>query len=112
MATSFIFNRTNINGLPCIESQSITETSTTVTFNFNPSPVVSPRFSGLIAVRIPEQAATSADALPVYFNVPSITGTSIAVTTFGGTPVNGVELTTGVHLFFYDRGNGVLQLLV
>lgn len=105
-------NRVNINGIPCIESQSITETTTSVTFNFNPSPVVSSRFSGLIAVRIQEQAASSADALPVSFNVPSIAGTSIAVTTFGGTPVNGVEMTQGIHLFFYDRYNGVLQLLV
>jgi len=112
MATSFVYNRTNINGLPCIESRSITETAATVTFNFNSSPVVSPRFSGLIAVKIAEQAATSADALPVYFNVPSIAGTSIAVTTFGGTPVNGVEMTQGIHLFFYDRENGILQLLV
>ena len=112
MATSFIFNRTNISGLPCLESKSITENTSTVTFNFNPSPVVSPRFSGLIAIKISEQAATSADALPVYFNVPSIAGTSIAVTTFGGTAVNGVEMTSGIHLFFYDRGSGVLQLLV
>lgn len=112
MATSFIYNRTNVNGVPCLESRSITESTTTVTFNFNASPAVSPRFSGLIAIKIAEQAATSADALPVYFNVPSIAGTNIAVTTFGGTAVNGVEMTQGIHLFFYDRENGILQLLV
>lgn len=112
MATSFIYNRVNINGIPCIESRNITETATSVTFNFNPSPAVSPRFSGIIAVRIAETVATTADALPVYFNVPSIAGTSIALTTFGGTPVNGVELEEGIHLVFYDRFNGVLQLLI
>ena len=112
MATSFVYNRVNLTGVPCLESRSITETATTVTFNFNQSPAVSPRFSGLIAIKITEQAATSADALPVYFNVPSIAGTSIAVTTFGGTPVNGVEMTSGIHLFFYDRENGILQILV
>lgn len=112
MATSFVYNRVNINGIPCIESRSITETTTSVTFNFNPSPAVSTRFSGLIAVRIPESVATTADALPVFFNVPSIAGTSIALTTFGGTPVNGVEMTEGIHLVFYDRFNGILQLLV
>ena len=112
MATSFVYNRVNINGIPCLESRSITESTTTVTFNFNSSPAVSSRFSGLIAIKISEQAATSADALPVYFNVPSIAGTNIAVTTFGGTPINGVEMTQGIHLFFYDRENGVLQLLV
>lgn len=112
MATSFIFNRVNLNGVPCLESKSITESATAVTFNFDASPAVSPRFSGLIAIRIAEQVATSADALPVFFNVPSVAGSSIALTTFGGTQVTGVELETGVHLVFYDRGNGALQLLI
>ena len=110
--TNFITNRVNINGISCIESQSITETASSVTFNFSPSPIVSSRFSGIIAVRISEAVATSADSLPVYFNVPSIAGTNIALTTFGGTPVNGVEMTEGIHLVFYDRFNGILQLLV
>ena len=112
MATSFVYNRVNFNGIPCIESRSITESTAAVTFNFNPSPAVNSRFSGIIAVRISEQAATSADALPVFFNVPSIAGSNIAVTTFGSTPVNGVEMTEGIHLVFYDRENGILQLLV
>lgn len=112
MATSFIYNRVNISGIPCIESRSITESTASVTFNFGPSPAASPRFSGLIAVRISEQAATTADALPVFFNVPSIAGSNIAVTTFGGTAVTGAEMLAGIHLLFYDRDNGVLQLLV
>jgi hypothetical protein len=112
MATSFVYNRVNVNGIPCIESKSITESTTSVTFNFSASPAVSTRFSGLIAVRIAEQAASSADTLPVYFNVPSIAGTTIALTTFGGTAVTGVELQEGIHLVFYDRENGVLQLLI
>ena len=112
MATSFVYNRVNSNGIPCIESRSITESTTSVTFNFNSSPAVNSRFSGLIAVRIVEQAASTADSLPVYFNVPSIVGTNIAVTTFNGTAVTGVELLQGIHLFFYDRENGILQLLI
>ena len=112
MATNFRYNRTNVYGIPCIESRSITETATTVTFNFNASPAVSSRFSGIIAVKIAEQAASSADTLPVYFNVPSVAGTTIALTTFGNTPVNGVEMTEGIHLVFYDRESGILQLLV
>lgn len=112
MATNFVYNRVNINGLPCLESKSITESATAVTFNFSTSPSVSPRFSGLIAIRISEQAATTADALPVFFNVPSVAGSNIALTTFGGTAVTGVELQTGIHLVFYDRANGVLQLLI
>jgi hypothetical protein len=105
-------NRVNSNGIPCLESRSITQTTTAVTFNFDSLAFVGPRFSGLIAIRISEAAPTAADALPVYFNVPSVAGSNIALTTFGGTGVTGVEMQEGVHLVFYDRSNGVLQLLV
>jgi hypothetical protein len=110
MATSFVYNRVNVNGVPCIESKSITESTTTVVFNFNASPAVSPRFSGLIAVKIDE--TPTSDTLPVSFNVPSIAGTSIAVTGFNGAAVTGASLDQGIHLVFYDRENGILQLLV
>ena len=110
MGTSFLFNRINLNGIPCIESRSITETATTVTYNFNPSPATSSRFSGIIAVRIDEVPTNP--ALPVSFNVPSIAGTSIELTTFGGVAATGADLEEGIHLVFYDRFNGVLQLLV
>jgi len=110
MATSFVYNRVNVNGVPCIESRSITESATAVVFNFNASPAVSPRFSGLIAVKIDETPTST--TLPVSFNVPSIAGTSIAVTTFNGAAVTGADLEEGIHLVFYDRENGILQLLV
>jgi len=107
--TNFIFNRVNQNGIPCIESRSITETTTTVTYNFNPSPAVSPRFSGLIAVRIDEVPTNT--ALPISFNVPSIAGTTIALTGFSEVAVTGADLEEGIHLVFYDRTNGILQLI-
>ncbi len=110
MATSFVYNRVNINGIPCLESRSITESATSVVFNFNASPAVSPRFSGLIAIKIDEIPTST--TLPVSFNVPSIAGTTIAVTTFAGAAVTGADLEQGIHLVFYDRENGVLQLLV
>ncbi len=110
MATSFIFNRVNLNGIPCIEVASITESTTAAVYNFNASPAVTPRFSGLIAVRVDETPTTT--TLPVSFNVPSIAGTTIALTTFGGAAVTGADLEEGIHLVFYDRFNGVLQLLV
>ena len=110
MGTSFLFNRVNLNGIPCIETTSITENATSVTYNFNPSPAVSPRFSGIIAVRVDEVPTTT--TLPVSFNVPSIAGTTIALTLIGGTQATGADLEEGIHLVFYDRFNGILQLLV
>lgn len=112
MGTDFVYNRVNYAGVPCLESKSITESTTSVTFNFSASPAVNYKFSGIIAIRISEQAGTSSDSLPVYFNVPSVAGSNIALTTFGGTAVTGVEMTQGIHLVFYDRVNGVLQLLI
>lgn len=112
MATNFIYNRVNSLGIPCIESKSITESTTSVTFNFSTSPATNSRFSGLIAVRISEQAGSTADTLPVYFNVPSVAGTNVPLTTFSGTAVTGVEVQEGIHLVFYDRENGIMQLLI
>ena len=102
----------NYTGIPCIESKSITETTTSVTFNFNPYPAITPKFSGFIAVKISESVATSADSLPVYFNVPGVAGSTIALTTFGGTAVTGVEVEEGIHVVFYDRASNVLQMLI
>lgn len=110
MGTSILFNRVNTNGVLCIEATGITESATLVTYNFNPTPFVSPRFSGLIAVRIDDVPTTT--TLPVNFNVPSIAGSSIALTLIGGTQATGADLDEGIHLVFYDRTNGVLQLLV
>ena len=110
MGTNFLFNRVNQNGVPCIQSTSITESATLVTYNFNPTLFVSPRFSGLIAVRINDVPTNT--ALPFNFNVPSIAGSSIALTLIGGDQATGADLDEGVHLLFYDRFNGVLQLLV
>lgn len=109
MGTSFLFNRVNVNGVPCIESRSITETTTTVTFNFDASPSVSPRFSGLIAVRIAQTPTNT--ALPVSFNVPSIAGSTIALTASDGTAATGVDVPEAIYLVFYDRTNGVLQIV-
>lgn len=109
--TNFVLNRVNYNGISCIQSTSITESATSVIYNFNPSPAVSPRFSGLIAVRIDDTPTTT--TLPVSFNVPSIAGTTIALTLPGGDQATGADLeATGIYLVFYDRFNGVLQLLV
>ena len=110
MGTSFIFNRVNYNGIPCLETRSITESTTSVTYNFDASPAVSSRFSGLIAIRVTDTPTET--TLPVSFNVPSIAGTTIAVTGFSGNAITGADLDEGIHLVFYDRQNGVLQLLV
>ena len=108
MATSFLFNRVNINGIPCIESQSVTASTTAVTFTFNPQIIASPRFSGLIAVKIVVPADTAAAALPVQF---SMGGETIALIQAGGDAVTGADLLAGIYMVFYDRTSNILQLI-
>ena len=109
MTGNFLFNRTNVNGIPCIESRSVIETATTVTYNFDTSPAVNPRFSGVIAVRIAHTPTST--TLPVNFNVPSIAGSTIALTAQDGTPATGADIPEAIYLVFYDRTNGVLQIV-
>lgn len=101
-------NRVNVNGIPCIEAQSVTTGTSVVTFTFNSQFSVNPRFSGLIAVYIPQAADTAGAALPVQF---SMAGSIINLTQAGGTDITGSGLTTGVHLVFYDRTRNTLQLV-
>lgn len=108
MATSFLFNRVNINGIPCIESKSVAASTTAVTFTFDPQFMASPRFSGLIAVKIVTTADAAAATLPVLF---SMGGQTIAVTEAGGTSVTGADLLAGIYLVFYDRTSNILQLI-
>lgn len=108
MATSFVFNRVNINGIPCIESQSVSTSANAVTFTFNPQVLASPRFSGLIAVKITTPADTAGADLPVQF---SMGGEIIALTQAGATAVTGSELPVGIHLVFYDRMSNILQIV-
>ena len=108
MATSFVFNRVNINGIPCIESRNVSASTTIVTFTFDPQILASPRFSGLIAVKITTPADTAAAALPVFF---SMGGQTIALTQAGGEAVTGADLLSGIYLVFYDRVSNVLQLI-
>lgn len=112
MATSALFNRVNINGVPCLESKGVTVSSTAVTFNFNAQPWCARNFSGLIAIRIDDTYEAPATALPIQFNVPSIAGTVIPLTKFGAEAVTSTDLaTTGILLVFYDRQHGELQLV-
>ena len=108
MATSFLFNRVNIEGIPCIESQTVTASASAVTFTFKPQIIASPRFSGLIAVKITTAADTASAALPVQF---SMGGEVISLTEAGGTEVTGADLLVGIYLVFYDRSSNVLQLI-
>jgi len=106
MATSFLFNRVNISGIPCIESQSVSASTTAVTYTFNPQVLASPRFSGLIAVKITQAVPEAGATLPIQF---SMGGQIISLTKAGGEAVIGSDLVTGIYMVFYDRISNILQ---
>lgn len=109
MGTSFLYNRVNYNGIPCIQNVSISEGTTSVTYNFGYAVALNSRFSGIIAVRITEVPTNT--ALPINLNIPGLLPGALPLTEAGGTEVTGADLLPGIHLVFYDRFNGVLQLV-
>ncbi len=103
------FQYVNINGIPTIQSRSVTVSETSVDFKFNPDWDRRP-FRGLILVylseEIPEGTTTT---LPIRF---SMAGTTSNVTLAGGANLTVADLPgTGIYLLYYDRLSDTLQLL-
>ena len=105
----FPYQYANINGIPCIKTQSVVVSDTAVTFKFAPDFDGRP-FRGLILVYIseviPEGTTTT---LPIQF---SMAGTTSAVTVAGGANVTVADLPgTGIYLVYFDRWADTLQLI-
>lgn len=103
------FQYVNINGIPTIQSRSVTVSETSVDFKFNPDWDRRP-FRGLILIYlsevIPEGTTTT---LPIRF---SMAGTTSNVTLAGGDNLTVADLPgVGVYLVYYDRLADTLQLL-
>ena len=105
----FPYQYANINGIPCIKTQTVVVSDTAVTFKFAPDFDGRP-FRGLILVyiseAIPEGATTT---LPVQFSMASTTGN---LTLAGGANVTVADLPgTGIYLVYFDRWADTLQLI-
>jgi hypothetical protein len=105
----FPYQYININGIPTIEARRITVTDTAVDFQFNPDSDRNP-FRGLLLVYFPDATPEgTTTTLPVTF---TMAGNTHAVTLAGGEPVTVADLLIpGVHLVYYDRFAGILQLI-
>lgn len=105
----FPYQYANINGIPCIKTQTVVVSDTAVTFKFAPDFDGRP-FRGLILVYIseviPEGTTTT---LPVQFSMAGITST---LTLAGGANVTVADLPgTGIYLVYFDRWADTLQLV-
>ena len=103
------FQYVNINGIPTIQSRSVTVSDTSVDFKFNPDWDRRP-FRGLILVYLSEAIPEGTTAtLPIRF---SMAGTTSNVTVAGGENLTVADLPgVGIYLIYYDRLSDTLQLL-
>lgn len=99
----------NLNGIPTIEARSITVSTTSVDFKFNPDWDRRP-FRGLILVYLPEEIPTgTTTTLPIRFSMAGITSN---VTVVGGDNLTVADLPgVGVYLLYFDRYSDILQVL-
>ena len=105
----FPYQYANINGIPCIKSQTVVVSDTAVTFKFAPGFDGRP-FRGLILVylseAIPEGTTTT---LPIQF---SMAGTTSTLITAGGTNVTVADIPgIGIYLVYFDRWADTLQIM-
>lgn len=105
----FPYQYININGIPTIESRRVTVTDTAVDFQFNPDFDGTP-FRGLLLVYLPEPIPTgTTTTLPVTF---TMAGNTQPLTFAGGEAVTVADFgAIGVHIVYYDRFAGLLQLI-
>lgn len=105
----FPYQYANINGIPCIKTQTVVVSDTAVTFKFAPDFDGRP-FRGLILVYISDEIPTgTTTTLPVHFSMAGVTST---LTLAGGANVTVADLPgTGIYLVYFDRWADTLQLI-
>lgn len=100
-----------VNGFPTLSSNSVTVSTTAVSFDFYNHRNVGRPFRGIIIVRLAQPIpAGTTDTLPIQFT--SGGGNAKTVTTFNGEAVTVADIPgTGVYLFWYESQTDTLQLL-
>ena len=104
----------NVNGnfgIPTLSSNSVSVSTTAVSFDFNNHRNVGRPFRGLIIVRLTQAIPTgTTDTLPIIFTSD---GSNVQpVTTFNGDPVTVADIPgTGVYILWYESQSDTLQLL-
>ena len=101
----------NQNGIVTLSSNSVSVSTTAVSFDFNNHRNIGRPYRGLLIVRLAQAIPTgTTDTLPVQFT--SDGGNAQEVTTFNGDAVTVADIPgTGVYLFWYESQTDTLQLL-
>jgi hypothetical protein len=105
--TNYPFNFANRNGIPMIESSSVTVTDTNVVIGI---PNRAFRFlngTGLILFRLNTELTNT--TLPILFSSNEFTQ---PLTLVGGANATGAQIAgPGVYLIYYAKGSNLMQLL-
>ena len=107
--TNYPFNFANRNGIPMIESNSVTADTTNVIINI---PNRAFRFlngTGLILFRLNTAIPTGSETLPILFSSNEFTQ---PLTIVGGDAATGTQLSgTGIYLMYYAKDTNLMQLI-
>ena len=101
----------NQNGITTISSNSVSVSTTAVSFDFNNHRNIGRAYRGLLIVRLAQAIPTgTTDTLPIVFT--SDGGNAQNVVTFNGEAVTVADIPgTGVYLFWYESQTNTLQIL-
>ena len=105
--TNYPFNFANRNGIPMIESTSVTTDTTNVLINI---PNRAFRFlngTGLILFRLNTEITNT--SLPILFSSNEFTQ---PLTTVGGEAATGANFSeVGIYLIYYDKNSNLMQIV-
>lgn len=102
-------NFVNRNGIPTLDSTGMSVGTEAVTYTLRSPFDANVPYRGLILVRlnevIPDGTTTT---LPIVFSLDGLTKTVNAV---GGVNWTVADASTGIYLLYYNRVNGILQII-
>lgn len=108
--TNFPFNFANRNGIPLIESSSITVNTDNVVLGLPNRVFRWLNGKGVILFRLNQAIPTgTTTTLPILFSANDFTQ---PLTNVGGTPITVAQLSlAGVYMIYYDKDANLMQLL-
>lgn len=109
-STRYPFNFANRNGIPLIETSSITVTEDNVVLGLPDRVFRWLNDKGVILLRLNQVIPDGTTAtLPIVFSANDFTQ---PLTNVGGTPITAGQIAgAGVYLIYYDKGANLMQLL-
>ena len=105
--TNYPFNFANRNGIPMLESSSVTVNDTNVVINIPDRAFRFLNGTGIILFRLNTEITN--DTLPIIFSSNNFTQ---SLTIVGGANATGTNISgVGIYLIYYDKNSNLMQLL-